>query len=89
MRLEDIDEIGGIGVCILEYYKAMMKVVSDKVFEFSEEIESFIFAMMSGIFEKNYSEHSIEIHSKERNEKNVKEVLIEKWPSQMKKLHGN
>jgi hypothetical protein len=74
---------------MLECHKAMMKVVSDKVFEFSEEIESFIFATTSGTFEKNHSEHSTEIHPKGRNKKNAKEVLTGKWPSQVKKLHGN
>ena len=87
MRLEDTDRTGGIGVCILERHKAMMKVVSDKVFEFSESL--FIFATTSGTFEKNHLEHTSEIHPKVRNEKNVKEVLTEKRPSQVKKLYGH
>jgi len=45
MRLEDTDGTGGIGVCILECHKAMMKVVSDKVFEFSEEIRNLLYLL--------------------------------------------
>jgi hypothetical protein len=66
--VENTNGTDGIGACILECHKAMMKVVSDKVFEFSEEIESFICATTSGTFEKNHSEHSTEITKIKRKE---------------------